>query len=131
MLDNVCIGVDDNLHVLLYLKVQYLSWKDINDTRYSYACWLLFFFFLYRGGNFNKDYDRKMVTKVWLDSAGVAFIFWVFCRNIVHFFERFDIHVVCNSCSGMQKWNYQLEEKKILISVLPNKKDFMVHVCKE
>lgn len=71
-----------------------------------------FGFFFYRGGNFNKDYDRKMVTKVWLDSAGVAFIFWVFCRNIVHLFERFDIHVVCNSCSGMQKWNYQLEEKK-------------------
>lgn len=92
---------------------------------------IIIFFFLYRGGNFNKDYDRKMVTKVWLDSAGVAFIFWVFCRNIVHFFERFDIHVVCNSCSGMQKWNYQLEEKKILISVLTNKKDFMVHVCKE
>lgn len=92
---------------------------------------IILVFFFYRGGNFNKDYDRKMVTKVWLDSAGVAFIFWVFCRNIVHFFERFDIHVVCNSCSGMQKWNYQLEEKEILISVLTNKKDFMVHVCKE
>lgn len=37
-----------------------------------------FGFFFYRGGNFNKDYDRKMVTKVWLDSAGVAFIFFFF-----------------------------------------------------
>lgn len=57
-------------------------------------CIIIFFFFFYRGGNFNKDYDRKMVTKVWLDSAGVAFIFWVFCRNIVHLFERFDIHAI-------------------------------------
>lgn len=43
-------------------------------------------FFFYRGGNFNKDYDRKMVTKVWLHSVGVAFIS-VFSRNIVHFLK--------------------------------------------
>lgn len=47
---------------------------------------LIFYIFFNRGGNFNKDYDRKMVTKVWLDSVGVAFIS-VFCRNIVHFLK--------------------------------------------
>lgn len=31
---------------------------------------LIFYIFFNRGGNFNKDYDRKMVTKVWLDSVG-------------------------------------------------------------
>lgn len=52
---------------------------------------LIFCIFFNRGGNFNKDYDRKMVTKVWLDSVGVAFIS-VFCRNIVHFLKGL-IHV--------------------------------------
>lgn len=47
---------------------------------------LIFCIFFNRGGNFNKDYDRKMVIKVWFDFVGVVFIL-VFCRNIVYFLK--------------------------------------------
>lgn len=85
MLDNSCTG---EMAFYMYMKVQWFkSERDIlmiRDTAMHVN--LIFCIFLNRGGNFNKDYDRKMVTKVWLDSVGVAFIS-VFCRNIVHFLK--------------------------------------------
>lgn len=54
---------------------------------------LIFYIFFNRGGNFNKDYDRKMVIKVWFDFVGVVFIL-VFCRNIVYFLKGFIQYVI-------------------------------------
>lgn len=80
---------------------------------------LIFCIFFNRGGNFNKDYDRKMVTKVWLDSVGLAFIS-VFCRNIVHFLKGL-IYSVVECRSEIINWQ---KKKKFLINILKNKRRF-------